>query len=78
MTLVIHRRKDVEDLEVRMVKTFANWATVHHYEEIPLDDAESLSEALIKTLPEVTLAELTRLLAIHASRAEPAAKPQTS
>jgi hypothetical protein len=70
MRLELHRRDEASDTEVRLVKVFPRWLTADQYEEIPLDEAAALSEALVAALPAATLEELSRLLASHVARAD--------
>ena len=70
MSLELHRRDEAEDAEVRLVKVFPRWLTADQYSEIPRQEAAVLSELLIGALPPATLAELSRLLVAHATRAE--------
>ena len=69
MGLEIHRRDEATDAEIRISKVFPKWLTADQYETIPRQEAESLAQLLIAVLPEATLAELTRSLAMHRDRA---------
>lgn len=68
MTLELHRRDEAADAVIRFVKVFPKWLTADQYEEIPRQEAETLSQALIAALPAGTLSELARLLSAHETR----------
>ncbi len=69
MNLLLHRREDAPDTEIRITKVLARWSTADKIAEIPITDAEALAGALIGALPTEAVLELNRLLTAHFARA---------